>query len=139
MDPFFAPITLLALLLIVSLAVHLTVWRRVDSLRQEAARMDKVQAELRDALAVANAAKEEQAGRIAWLSGRLDAEAKQPDWELFESELRDQLGKLSERITRLPTLEEVARIQGVAQLLTEQEEGLRSSGEVQFLRFAERE
>jgi len=69
MDPFFAPITLLSLLLVGSLVMHLIVWRRADMLRQETLRMGKVHGELRDALAVANAAKEEQAGRIAWLSG----------------------------------------------------------------------
>lgn len=134
MDPFLAPITLLSVLLIGSLVVHLMVWRRVDMLRQEAARMDKVHGELRDALAVANAAKEEQAGRIAWLSGRLDAEAKQPDWELFESQLRAQLSDLSERITRLPTLQEVARMQGVAHMLAEQEESARASDVMEIIR-----
>ncbi len=134
MDPFLAPITLLSVLLIGSLVVHLIVWRRVDMLRQEAARMDKVHGELRDALAVANAAKEEQAGRIAWLSGRLDAEAKQPDWELFESQLRAQLSDLSERITRLPTLQEVARMQGVAHMLAEQEESARASDVMEIIR-----
>ena len=134
MDPFLAPITLLSVLLIGSLVVHLMVWRRVDMLRQEAARMDKVHGELRDALAVANAAKEEQAGRIAWLSGRLDAEAKQPDWELFESQLRAQLSDLSERVTRLPTLQEVARMQGVAHMLAEQEESARASDVMEIIR-----
>ena len=127
MQSFLAPNTLLILLLIGSLAVHLIVWRRVDTLRQEAAWVDKAHSELRDALAVANAAKEEQAGRIAWLSGRLDAEAKQPDWEFFESQLRAQLCDLSERVTRLPTLQEVARMQGVAHMLAEQEEIARAS------------
>lgn len=134
MDPFLAPITLLSVLLIGSLVVHLIVWRRVDMLRHEAARLEKVHGDLRDALAVANAAKEEQAGRIAWLSGRLDAEAKQPDWERFESELRAQLSDLSERITRLPTLQEVARMQGVAHLLAEQDESARASDVMEIIR-----
>lgn len=130
MDSFLASLALFILLL-GSLAGHLVVWQCV---RQEAARMGKVHGALRDALAVANAAKEEQAGRIAWLSGRLDAEAKQPDWERFEGELRDRLMELTDHLTRLPTLEEVARIQGVAQLLAEQEEGSRNSSVGQILR-----
>lgn len=134
MDPFSAPITLLALLLIGSLALHMVVWRRVDALRQEAERVDQLNGALRDSLAVANAAKEEQAGRIAWLSGRLDAEAKQPDWELFESQLREQLSDLSERVTRLPTLQEVARMQGVAHMLAEQEEIARASDLMEIVR-----
>lgn len=134
MQSFLAPNTLLVLLLIGSLAAHLIAWRRVDTLRQEAAWVDKVRSELRDALAVANAAKEEQAGRIAWLSGRLDAEAKQPDWELFESQLRAQLCDLSERVTRLPTLQEVARMQGVAHMLAEQEETARASDLMEIIR-----
>ena len=75
------PSTLLSLVLIGSLVVHLLVWRRNDMLREEVGRLGRVNSELRDALAVVSAAKEEQTGRIAWLSGQLDTQAKQPDWD----------------------------------------------------------
>jgi len=65
--------------------------------------------------------------------GRLDVEAKQPDWERFESEIHAQLTDLSVRVTRLPTLEEVARIQGVAHLLGEQDENAPVSDVVQII------
>jgi hypothetical protein len=134
MDPFFAPITLLSLVLIGSLVVHLLVWRRNDMLREEVGRLGRVNSELRDALAVVSAAKEEQTGRIAWLSGQLDTQAKQPDWDALQSELNERLADLSERVNKLPTLEEVARIHGVADLLTEQDPNAPASDVVHIAR-----
>lgn len=134
MDPFFAPITLLSLVLIGSLVVHILVWRQMDVLRNETARLNRVNGELRDALAVATAAKEEQAGRVAWLSGQLDTKIKEPDWDALHAELRGRLTDLTDRVAKLPTLEEVARIQGVAHLLAEQDAGGPASDIVQLTR-----
>lgn len=134
MDPFLAPITLLSLVLIGSLVVHLLVWRRMDGLQSEVTRLGRANAELRDALAVAKAAKEEQSGRVAWLSGQLDTQAKQPDYEALHAELVERLRDLSERVNKLPTLEEVARIHGVADLLSEQDPDAPASDVIHIVR-----